>query len=111
MLQNILSKAAMAATVGAFAAVTVAGPAVAVSHDVDSGYKGRVISKISLRVRSAPNLAATAVGSVNPGQIINITCKVNGQWVDGNPRWYQLGENRWVSARYVENVGQAPKWC
>lgn len=111
MMQKIFSRVVVAATVGAFAAVAAAGPAVAASQDAADGYKGRVISKTGLRVRSAPNLTGTVVGSVNRGQIIVITCKANGQWVDGNPRWYKLGENRWVSARYVENVGPAPKWC
>lgn len=111
MLQKIFSRAVVAATVGAFAAVAAAGPAVAASQDAANEYKGRVISKTVLRVRSAPNLTGAVVGFVNPGQTIIITCKVKGQWVDGNPRWYKISENRWVSARYVKNVGPAPKWC
>lgn len=34
-----------------------------------------------------------------------------GPTVAGNDLWYKLGTGRWVSARYVSNVGAAPRFC
>lgn len=76
-------------------------------------YTGRVITA-SLAVRSGPNTANSKVSSVRRGQRVDIVCKVNSQWIAGNPRWYQLtgdGGGQWVSARYVANVGAIPPYC
>jgi hypothetical protein len=43
--------------------------------------------------------------------IVTIICKLPGQEVAGNNRWYNLTDGRWVSTRSVSNVGQAPGWC
>jgi hypothetical protein len=42
-----------------------------------------------------------------------IQCKVNSQVVDGNPRWYKLAKGMWAwsAARYISNVGPAPRYC
>lgn len=31
--------------------------------------------------------------------------------MSGNSLWYKLGDGRWVTARYVSNVGSAPRFC
>jgi uncharacterized protein YraI len=75
---------------------------------------GKVISTTNLTVRNAPTSKATAVGSIKPGKVIPLSCKVTGTSVDGNNRWYQLpgGDSpEWVSARYIRNIGTAPYWC
>jgi uncharacterized protein YraI len=76
-------------------------------------YKGRVVSRIGLLVRSGPSQRYRVIGSLRSGQIVWITCKVNGQWINGNPRWYRLagGGWAWASARYIANIGAAPRWC
>lgn len=76
-------------------------------------YDGKVVSKTRLNVRSLPTTAGAKVGSLARGNVIPIECKVEGTRVDGNPRWYALPPTlgEWVSARYVENVGPAPRRC
>jgi uncharacterized protein YraI len=72
-------------------------------------YKGRVTAGIN--VRSAPTSAAGKVGSYAAGAVITIQCKVYGPSVSGNSLWYKLATGRWVSARYVANIGAAPRFC
>lgn len=72
-------------------------------------YKGKVTEGVN--VRSAPTSAAAKVGSYAKGATITIQCKVFGPAVSGNSLWYKLANGRWVSARYVANVGTAPRFC
>lgn len=76
-------------------------------------YEGKVISKTNLSVRYGPSSATKRMGSVKPGKVIPLHCKVRGSSVGGNDIWYALPPtfNEWVSARYVDNVGAAPDWC
>jgi hypothetical protein len=121
LLQSTLRKIASVTAAGALAAVAAAGTASAVTPQAAPSmaehhhhlYKGQVVARTGLLIRSAPNRNAPVVGSLNYGQIVWIVCKVNGQWVDGNPRWYKLADGRWAwsSARYIANIGPAPRWC
>ncbi|MGI8767570.1 MAG: hypothetical protein ACR2I1_00470 [Propionibacteriaceae bacterium] len=72
------------------------------------GFTGRATAGLS--ARRAPNTSDTKVGSYAKGATISIVCKVDGQGVYGNPRWYYTSKSSWVSARYVSNVGAAPGW-
>ncbi|WP_042366101.1 SH3 domain-containing protein [Streptacidiphilus neutrinimicus] len=116
LLQSTLRKIATVTAAGALATVAAAGTASAAApsswhhHHL---YKGQVIAKTGLLIRNAPNRNAKVVGSLAYGQIVWIKCKVNGETVDGNPRWYKLANGCWAwsSARYIENIGQAPRWC
>ncbi|WP_436738920.1 SH3 domain-containing protein [Streptomyces sp. BBFR102] len=77
-------------------------------------YKGRVIAKTGLILRDAPTRGGAPVGTVPYGKVVDIRCKVeSGDVVDGNPRWYLLTNGTWAwgSARYIENIGEAPRWC
>jgi hypothetical protein len=76
-------------------------------------YKGRVIARSGLLLRDAPTRNSRVVGWLPYGDIVHIRCKVNGDRVDGNPRWYLLsnGQWAWASARYIVNIGAAPAWC
>lgn len=76
-------------------------------------YWGRVIARHGLLVRSGPSTRAKVIGALGYGQVVGIECKVSGQNIDGNPRWYKLADNAWAwaSARYVANIGTAPSWC
>ncbi|KAF4409853.1 MULTISPECIES: SH3 domain-containing protein [Streptomyces] len=138
MLQSKFSKITLCAATGALAAATLAGPAAATerpeaqmaaapvvttedaretqaaTYDKRRYYKGRVISKIPLNVRSGPTRKARVIGSLNPGQHVRIECKVTSKdVVDGNPRWYKLADGKWAwaAARYIENIGKAPHKC
>ena len=65
----------------------------------------------ALTKRAAPTTASAKVGSVALGAHVDIICKLEGQSVAGNNRWYFLTDHRWVAARYVSNVGRAAGWC
>ncbi|WP_053202412.1 SH3 domain-containing protein [Jiangella muralis] len=72
-------------------------------------YKGRITEGVN--ARSAPTSASTKVGSYAKGATITIQCKVYGPAVSGNSLWYKVANGRWVSARYVANIGAAPRFC
>ncbi|MEV7084805.1 SH3 domain-containing protein [Streptomyces sp. NPDC093085] len=71
---------------------------------------GRVVSRLPLAVRQRPTAHSTYLGSVQPGAIIPLSCKVVGEDVDGNSLWYRLGDGRpgYVAARYVHNLAPVP---
>lgn len=92
----------------------LAAPHAAAASDVVlNAVDGKVIAKTSLAERTGPSTELGKAGKgYGEGTIISIDCKLNGSTVDGNPRWYKIkGEKSWVSARYVENIGEAPKSC
>ncbi|MET8828236.1 SH3 domain-containing protein [Streptomyces sp. NPDC004610] len=134
-----LTRLAIATAAGALLAGTVAAvPAVADEHDdgsssysrqdegryedgrYDEGrehesrghYRGRVTAD-RLLLRSAPNRGSRVIRSVHRGEIVSIYCKTSGQRIDGNPLWYLLTDGTWAwgSARYISNIGAAPRWC
>ncbi len=94
------------ATVIPLGLIAAAAPAQA-SH---APYEGKVTAS-SLNVRSAPTGASSKVGSLSHGTTVRIQCKVFGPSVSGNSLWYKLGNGNWVTARYVSNVGSAPRFC
>jgi uncharacterized protein YraI len=106
MIKKILG---MAATV----LMATAGTAVLATTPAYAAGDGKVTSSTNLSVRNAPTTKAKTVGSIKPGKIIPLACKVTGTSVGGNNRWYQLPGDapQWVSARYVQNLGTAPAWC
>jgi uncharacterized protein YgiM (DUF1202 family) len=71
----------------------------------------KAVKKPSVNLRRGPTNASKIVGSLKYGTKVELICKVNGPKVDGNPRWYQLRDGRWVTARYMQNVGEAPRFC
>ncbi|MET9552272.1 SH3 domain-containing protein [Streptomyces sp. NPDC006645] len=110
------------------AGTALAAPALAAGHQAGPGpaafttqegpaaaafvHKGRVIAKPALNVRQNPNTSRPPVGSIPFGTVIELDCKVNGQSVEGNPRWYLLKDHSgWVAARWVENINAAPGKC
>ncbi|MFF0259173.1 SH3 domain-containing protein [Streptomyces microflavus] len=76
-------------------------------------YKGRVIASPYLLLRDKPTRSSKVVGSVKYGTVVKIFCKTTGDNVDGNNRWYLLTDGTWAwgSARYIENIGAAPRFC
>jgi uncharacterized protein YraI len=75
----------------------------------DARFRGR--TTVALTQRTGPTRAASSAGTLSRGTAVVIVCKLRGQDVNGNALWYSLANGRWVSARYVTNVGQAPGWC
>ena len=84
--------------------------AVAPAQASTATYTGKVTAS-ALNVRFAPTSAAPKVGSLVRGATVNIQCKVFGPRVDGNDLWYKLSTGRWITARYVSNIGAAPRFC
>lgn len=76
-------------------------------------YQGRVVASPYLLLRDKPTRSSKVVGSVKYGTVVNIFCKTTGDNVDGNNRWYLLTDGTWAwgSARYIENIGAAPRFC
>ncbi|GAA2400430.1 hypothetical protein GCM10010420_28890 [Streptomyces glaucosporus] len=79
-------------------------------------YRGRVIARSGLNVRTHPNTRSRVINTLPYGKIVHIECKVRGENVNGNNLWYKLDRdyhrhNGWVSARYVTNIGPAPHFC
>ncbi|MFF3013826.1 SH3 domain-containing protein [Streptomyces sp. NPDC057939] len=71
--------------------------------------RGKVVSKEPLVIRSGPGTSHKALGKLQPGSVVALQCKVNGQKVGDNAIWYRLPENRgWVPARYVIDKAPVP---
>ncbi|MFC8346743.1 SH3 domain-containing protein [Streptomyces sp. NPDC057280] len=75
-------------------------------------YKG-VVTASSLNLRSAPNRGSQIIRTAHRGEIVSIFCKTPGQTINGNPLWYLLTDGTWAwgAARYIDNIGAAPRWC
>ena len=89
-----------------------AGPAVSPA-DAATGYVGRVNAHLGLVGHYVPTSAAPRYGSYADGARLGLVCKVHSVPIGGNDLWYLVrGTKRaWVSARYVDNVGAAPRLC
>ncbi len=75
----------------------------------DERFVGRTTTTVTKRV--APTTAAGATGVLARGAACTSSASCPVSRVGGNNRWYYLTDGRWVSARYVSNVGRAPGWC
>ncbi len=117
VLHSRFHRFAAAAATGLLAVGTAAGTAAASdAAQMDRGpYKGLVIAKTGLNVRTGPSTHHRVVDVLPHGTVVKIRCKVNSQWIDGNPRWYKLADGRFAkgfsAARYIKNIGPAPHFC
>lgn len=82
------------------------------NHDDQGRYRG-VVTAERLLLRSAPNRGSKVIRAVHRGDVVSIYCKAPGQRVDNNPLWYLLTDGTWAwgAARYINNIGPAPRWC
>lgn len=72
---------------------------------------GVVIAKHGVNIRKWPTAHSKMLGTIDHGKIVYIKCKVRGEDIKGNDRWYKLRMRwGWVSARYVKNLTHIP-WC
>ncbi|WAZ24108.1 SH3 domain-containing protein [Streptomyces cinnabarinus] len=115
---SLRSRLSISIVAGALVAAAAAAPAVA---GEDWGghhqkhprlYKG-VVTADTLLLRSAPNRGSQVIRTAHRGQIVKIFCKTVGQNIQGNPLWYLLPDGTWAwgAARYINNIGPAPRWC
>ncbi|MBD9730904.1 SH3 domain-containing protein [Streptomyces sp. H28] len=82
------------------------------SHGDQGEYRG-VVTADKLALRSAPTRGSQVIRYAHRGQVVSIFCKVPGDNVNGNPLWYLLTDGTWAwgAARYIDNIGPAPRWC
>ncbi|MFI1957199.1 SH3 domain-containing protein [Streptomyces althioticus] len=82
------------------------------NHGDQGRYRG-VVTAQKLALRSAPNRGSQVIRYAHKGDVVSIFCKVPGDHVDGNPLWYLLTDGTWAwgPARYIDNIGPAPRWC
>ncbi|GHD09584.1 hypothetical protein GCM10010313_30520 [Streptomyces violarus] len=75
-------------------------------------YRG-IVTADTLALRSAPNRGSRIIRFAHRGDIVKIFCKAPGQTVQGNPLWYLLPDGTWAwgAARFIDNIGPAPRWC
>ncbi|MFJ7342330.1 SH3 domain-containing protein [Streptomyces sp. NPDC101110] len=79
----------------------------------DQGLYRGVVTADTLALRSAPNRGSQIIRYAHRGDVVSIFCKTGGETVQGNPLWYLLTDGTWAwgAARYIDNIGPAPRWC
>ncbi|MFC9681745.1 SH3 domain-containing protein [Streptomyces sp. NPDC056948] len=82
-------------------------------HDDDRRFFRGIVTADTLALRSAPNRGSQIIRFAHRGDIVKIFCKAPGQTVQGNPLWYLLADGTWAwgAARFIDNIGPAPRWC
>ncbi|AKH80910.1 hypothetical protein AA958_00585 [Streptomyces sp. CNQ-509] len=75
-------------------------------------YRGKVLGNSVVYKRAKPTTRSDILGWADSGTIVRIQCKVIGQNVLGNNRWYRVpvrgGGYGYMSARYVLNLDRIP---
>ncbi|MBE8472603.1 SH3 domain-containing protein [Streptomyces justiciae] len=123
---SLRSRLSISLAAGALLAAAAAVPAVAnddwdgergdwgnhQQHENPRLYRG-VVTASTLNLRSAPNRGSQIIRTAHRGEVVSIFCKTPGQTVGGNPLWYLLTDGTWAwgAARYIDNIGAAPRWC
>lgn len=81
-------------------------------HDNPRLYRG-VVTAHELALRSRPDRGSRIIRYAHRGEHVSIFCKTSGSNVQGNHLWYLLTDGTWAwgSARYIDNIGPAPRWC
>jgi hypothetical protein len=75
-------------------------------------YRG-VVTADRLALRTSPTRGGQVIRYAHRGETVRIHCKTPGDKVHGNPLWYLLTDGTWAwgAARYIDNIGPAPRWC
>ncbi|MFA3874819.1 SH3 domain-containing protein [Streptomyces sp. MMCC 100] len=75
-------------------------------------YRG-VVTADRLALRTSPSRGSDVIRYARRGEVVSIYCKTPGPKVQGNPLWYLLTDGTWAwgAARYIDNIGPAPRWC
>ncbi|MFE9026869.1 SH3 domain-containing protein [Streptomyces iakyrus] len=111
----------IATAAGLLAAAAAVTPAAAYDDRDPSGGNGHhdqrlyegFVTADTLALRSAPNRGSQIIRFAHRGDVVKIFCKTGGETVRGNPLWYLLTDGTWAwgAARYIDNIGPAPRWC
>ncbi|MGW0824596.1 SH3 domain-containing protein [Streptomyces sp. NPDC002845] len=118
-LRTTVTRLGIAAAGSALAVLAATTPATAGDDGNHRGdhhsdfFKGKVTARSGLILRTAPNRGAAVIRVAPFGEIVKIFCKTPGETVDSNPLWYLLSDGTWAwgAARYIDNIGPAPRWC
>ncbi|MEV5017074.1 SH3 domain-containing protein [Streptomyces sp. NPDC053780] len=75
-------------------------------------YRG-VVTTDRLPLLTSPSRGSEVIRYARRGETVRIHCKAPGNRVRGNPLWYLLTDGTWAwgAARYIDNIGPAPRWC
>ncbi|MFK4800741.1 SH3 domain-containing protein [Streptomyces sp. MPA0124] len=75
-------------------------------------YRG-VVTASRLALHTSPARGSDVILYARRGEVVSIYCKTPGSNVQGNPLWYLLTDGTWAwgAARYIDNIGPAPRWC
>jgi len=65
------------------------------------GARVGVVTAEAVNIRTAPRLDAPIVGTAFGRHPVHVYDEVPGDPVDGNPTWYRIGTNRYISAAMV----------
>ncbi|MFJ4710649.1 SH3 domain-containing protein [Streptomyces sp. NPDC088785] len=108
-----IAVAAVTALAGLTATVSPAVAADSAGSGRPPVYKGRVTAKSGLNLRDSPTRGSRIVRTEPYNKIVPIFCKTGGDRVEGNNLWYLLTDGTWAwgSAKYIANIGAAPRWC
>lgn len=111
MIRTTVTSLARVVVGAATVAALGAGALAATDASAAAGYSGRVTGQQGVNARQAPSTNTAFKGTIAKGKKVSIWCKTTGTKVGGNSQWYLLSDHRWVSARYVANIGAAPVEC
>lgn len=92
---------------------TLGSGLMATPADAATTYVGKVDARGGLKAHYVPASGTPTIDSFANGSRIRLVCKVRSVEVKGNDLWYRVKarDQKWVSARYVDNIGAAPSWC
>jgi uncharacterized repeat protein (TIGR01451 family) len=72
-------------------------------------YKVKVTSRQPLHIRKGPGTDHKITGKLQPHTFVAVTCRTNGQSVDGNRTWYRLADGRgWIPGRFTATKENIP---
>ncbi|MGY0018649.1 SH3 domain-containing protein [Streptomyces sp. cg35] len=108
-----VAAAAALACVTATASPALADDSASGANNHPPVYWGRVVAKSGLVLRDSPTRGSRVVRTEPYWAKVPIFCKTGGESVGGNHLWYLLTDGTWAwgSAKYINNIGAAPRWC
>jgi len=113
---SALAGVLLAGTVLAVPGAAAAGPADSTGEPAraaaPAGTVGRVIDPSGVDVHDEPNTSSRLIATLPYGTTVALRCKIQGETVDDNPRWYRLSDrDGYVPARWVKIISGLPVWC
>lgn len=110
---SIPAAVAAAALCAAFTALSVTPAAAGDDDDGTAHFRGVVTAEGGIWLRDRPDRGSRIIGFAAEGEVVSIYCKTYGEPALGNPVWYLLADGTWAwgPARFIDNIGESPRWC